>query len=140
LSNIAAENDLRDHRHWISRLFLSSLIVFATLSLAMQLPVSEALGSKQSHGQVSLTTTAGAAPFLVGKSSQTTQPARKQIAKDSGPDKVPKILTVGNHPVFFDEEGAVRRHGLSGYSPEHILFRSGSRGISPRAPPMHFSG
>ncbi len=118
---------------------MSGLLVLASLSLAVPHPAADAPGSENGNSQLLLANAAGSVPFVIGKTSQSIQLARKQVGKDSGPDKASKIPVIGNFPIP-DEGGAlVGRQGRSGYDPEHILFRSGARGISPRAPPLHFS-
>jgi hypothetical protein len=121
------------------RLLVSGLLVIASLSLVVQHPVSDRVGSEDGQGQLLLATTAGSVPFIVGKTSQTIQLARKQIGKDSGPDKASKIPVTGNFPIPDEGSGLAAHQGYSGYDPVHILFRSGARSISPRAPPRHYS-
>ncbi|WP_339689749.1 hypothetical protein [uncultured Parasphingorhabdus sp.] len=124
----------------MTRLLLSGLLVVASLSFAMQPPASKGLGAEQSHDQFSTAISTGAGPYILGKTSQTIQLARKQIAKDSGPDKASRILVASHFPGSGTVAGFASRNAHAGYFAEHILFRSRSRTISTRAPPTHFSG
>ena len=123
----------------MSRLFLSGLLVLASL-LGLQLPVSQGSGYHQNHGPLVLATTAGSGGYVLAKTSRTIQLARKQVANDSGPDKAPKISAFAKFPAAGESIWQLFPALVSGYFADHILFRSGSRAISPRAPPMHFSG
>ena len=140
MSKAVTDIDLQGDRHWMTRLFLSGLLVIASLSFAIQSPASEGVGANQKHGQFFTATAAGAGAYILGKTSQTIQLARKQIAKDSGPDKAPKILVASHFPASGMVAGFASRNAHSGYFADHILFRSRSRAISTRAPPTHFSG
>ena len=137
---MAVETDLQGPRNWMSRLFLSGLLVLASLSLGMQLPVSEGSGYRQNHGPLVLATTTGSGSYILAKSSRAIQLVRKQDAKDSGPDKAPRISVFGRFPVAGEGARLFSSTPVSDYSADNILFRSGSRAISPRAPPVHFSG
>tara|TARA_R110000824_G_scaffold3156_4_gene14723 strand:- start:1986 stop:2348 length:363 start_codon:yes stop_codon:yes gene_type:complete len=119
---------------------LSGLFVLASLSLAMQLPAAENAGARQNNDRLFLATSAGSGPYILGKTSQTIKLVRKKIAKDSGPDKAPDTPVSGNFPIFADRSGLAARTAVYGHLTDHILFRSGSRSISPRAPPTHISG
>tara|TARA_R110000772_G_scaffold15072_48_gene43603 strand:- start:2430 stop:2804 length:375 start_codon:yes stop_codon:yes gene_type:complete len=121
------------------RLLMSGLLVIASLSLAAQQPGSGAHGSEAGDSQFLLAATSGSAPVVIGKTSRTIQLARKQVGKDGGPDEPSEIPAIGYFPISANASGRAARSAHSGYEPEHILFRSGTRSISPRAPPTHVS-
>lgn len=118
---------------------MSGLLAMASLSFAGQHPAADTFGWEDSHGQFLLAADSGSDPFVIGKTSHAVQLARKQVAKDSGPDKAFRISIIDNFPIPGEKIRLAARFRQSGYNPEHILFRSGARGISPRAPPSQFS-
>ena len=137
---MATEMDLQGYSRWMSRLFLSGLLVFASLSFGLQLPVSEGSGYRPNHVPLVFATMAGSESYVLAKTSRTIQLARKQGPKDNGPDNAPKISAFAKFPAAGEGVERVLSAPVPGYFADHILFRSGSRAISPRAPPMHFSG
>ncbi len=137
---MAIETNRQGYSHWMSRLFLSGLLVFASLSFGLQLPGSEGSGYRPNHGPLVFATTLGPGSCVLAKTSGTIQLARKQVANDSGPDIPPKISAFAKFPAGGEGVGQLFPAPVPGYFADHILFRSGSRAISPRAPPMHFSG
>jgi len=137
---MAVETDLEGSRYWMSRLFFSGLLVFASLALGLQVFASEGPGYRQNHGPLVLATTAGSGLDVLANTSRIIQLARKQLQKDSGPDNAPKISAFAKFPAAGEGIGQFFPAPVPGYFADHILFRSGSRAISSRAPPMHFSG
>tara|TARA_R110001599_G_scaffold83453_1_gene224262 strand:+ start:148 stop:522 length:375 start_codon:yes stop_codon:yes gene_type:complete len=124
----------------MTRLLLTGLLVIASLSLAMQFHAPQGLGSRQNIDQSTAAARADSAPYVLAKTAQMIALARKQVPQDSGPDKTPKMTILRDHPGSGAPSGSARAAAVAGFVAEHILFRDGSRTISSRAPPMHFSG
>jgi len=139
LPDLVLETASRRHPHWIVRLLMGGLLAIASLSFTGQTLTSDAFAAEDGHSRFLLTSNAGSAPVILGKTSRTIQLARKQAAKDSGPDETPRMPVLAGFPLEDQASGLAGQNRDSGYDPEHILFRSGARSISTRAPPSHFS-
>ena len=139
LPKFVLETAPRGHPHWMTRLLMSGLLILASLSLAVQHPASDAHGAEDSGGEFLLAKTAACLPSIAEKPLRTIQLARKQVAKDGGPDDAFKMPVSDHVPIPDDRTRLDAHYAHSGYDPEHILFRGRARSISPRAPPSPFS-
>lgn len=140
MSRLTEENDCQRHPDWMTRLLLSGLLVLASLSLGMQFHVLRGASPYQNIDQSLVAAKADSAPYVLTKTVQPIALTRKQIPQDNGPGMAPKMAVLRDYPGSSAPSGPVRAAAVVGFVAEHILFRDGSRTISSRAPPLHFSG
>lgn len=124
----------------MARLLLSGWLILASLALAMPFHEQQGSGSGQNFDQSLAVAVADTAPYVLAKTVHQIPLARKQVPQGDGPDLVPKIGALRDYPGYGATSVLTHSAALYGFVSEHILYRSGSRAISSRAPPAHFSG
>ncbi|MEH6789550.1 hypothetical protein [Parasphingorhabdus sp.] len=139
MSQPAAEIDCQRHPAWMARLVLSGWLILASLGLAAQFDTQWGLGPGQNDEPSAVMAKADWAPYALTKTAHIIASARQQVPQDSGPDQTPQTPTLRNYPGFGAAYQSARPAAISGFVAEHILYRDGSRSISARAPPLHFS-
>ena len=136
LSQPAAEIDCQRHPAWMARLVLSGWLILASLGLAMQ-SVNPAGG--QNHDGSAVVARADLAPYALTNTVQTISVTRQMVPLGSGPHRIPKMPALRDYPGYGAAFQSARPRIISEFVAEHILYRGGSRSISSRAPPLHFS-